>query len=586
MPSPDVRPYVDLTLFDESAQNIYLEALDYARTALPEYQPREGTIESVLLQAFAQETQRAIVAINRLPGSITEILLRLLDVERNVGTRATATVKFSGQTTTSFVVPSGTRLYYQASTTSEPLLLETTAQVTATHVKQIASISQTGTTITVTTSSLHGLSVGDTVTISGTGVTALNVSNSAVQTVDTTGYTFTLTSTSGTFSATTGSVTPSNIVPATGFTTVQTTAITGAFNGLASGTVLRVLSTVPAIASAELASILSGGASAESDTEYFSRATSTLSRLSAGLITSSQIEQYVIEGGNFPDVYRVKVADNTNGERVSGFSSQVMVAAAPIDASASNLLSGLGDGSVGPTSPSYGVLDEVYDGVSERIHSSLNVSVVHPALVTVKVTADVALPDGLSSADVEDACIATLESYLSPNTWTWDQVVRVNELVVQLRNTTYEVGTLTYAATNYVNSVDVDPVDFHVQEESTFNRWPVASRSRNGSNVATVTLSTAHGITVGVNETLLIKIAGMSDTSFNTSPGAGEYVVEALSATGNTFTYANTGSSVGTTSESTGYAIALAKKNTLTGDLTILDPAPLVISGSHVVSAS
>jgi hypothetical protein len=584
MPSPDVRPYVDLTLFDESAQEIYLRALDYARTALPEYEPREGTIESVLLQAFAREVQEAIASINRLPGSMIEVLLRLLDIERNVGTRATSIVKFSGQTTTDFVVPGGTRLYYQASQDASPLLLETTSTITATYTKTISSISRSGTTVTVTTTTRHGLSPGDLITTTNTGVTALNLTNVAVQTVSADGFTFTvISSTSGTTSATVGTVTPAITIPASGFAPVQTTQLTGEFNGLPSGTVLRVLSVVPSIASAQLAQTLTGGATAETDLDYFSRATSTLGRLSAGLVTRGQIEQYVVDSGNFADVYRVTVADNTSGGRVSNLSSRVLVAVAPIDASETNLLTGVGTGAVTPTSASYGVLDEVYDGVNERIHSSLTVAVAHPALITVKVAATVSLPDGLFPADVEAACAATLETYLSPNTWPWSTAIRENELVVQLRNATVEVGTVTYPAIEYVSSVTITPTDFYVPSTSTYNRFTVTQRARS-SNVATLTVGAAHGMTIGTNETLYIKVAEMSDSSFDTVP-VGGFVVAATAASGSTFSYSNTGSNVTTVANASGFVMALAKYNSATRVLTLLDPAPLVISGTHVVTA-
>jgi hypothetical protein len=53
MTSPDVTPYVDLTIFDASSQQIFLDAIDYAKVALPEYAPQEGSIETVLLQALS-----------------------------------------------------------------------------------------------------------------------------------------------------------------------------------------------------------------------------------------------------------------------------------------------------------------------------------------------------------------------------------------------------------------------------------------------------------------------------------------------------------------------------------------------------
>lgn len=112
MPSPDARPYVDLTLYDLDAQAIYLDALERVQQALPEWQPREGQIEVVLLQALAYEVAETVASINRIPNSMTEILLRLFNIERASGSFATATVRLTSIDDTERIVPAGTRMFY------------------------------------------------------------------------------------------------------------------------------------------------------------------------------------------------------------------------------------------------------------------------------------------------------------------------------------------------------------------------------------------------------------------------------------------------------------------------------------------
>jgi len=51
MPSPDFSQYIDLTTDDRTAEDLYDEAVEYARIALPEFTPRVGTIEDSILQA-------------------------------------------------------------------------------------------------------------------------------------------------------------------------------------------------------------------------------------------------------------------------------------------------------------------------------------------------------------------------------------------------------------------------------------------------------------------------------------------------------------------------------------------------------
>ena len=573
MASIDTRSYIDLTLFDASSQEIFLTALNYAKTALPEFDPREGTIETVLLQAMALEAQQAVYAINRLPGATVEVLLRLLDVERNNGTYATATVRFTGFTTATFTVPIGTRMFYQADQNSDFVLLETTSAVNGTHIKNISSIDQplSSTTVTVETSTLHGLTSGDTVTIAATGVTQLNAINKTITVTDNYTFTYTLTSAAAHYAAATGTVTPSTSIPATAFVTARTTTITEDFNGLEADTTFTLLSVLPAIGSATLETALLGGVLAETDVEYFNRATAILGRLSTALTTNLQIEQFVAESGRYPDAYRIKAVDNTDETRSGGQAGKVMIAVAPVDVSSTNLVTGVGDGSVVIDDAEYGVKDEIYDGVSERISALLDPVIVDPALVTFDVAATVKLPDGITASSATDACEESLSSYISPNTWDWSASVRVNELIYKLRNTYVTVGTLTLPATDYVSSVTITPTDAYVPSEAT--AYGISTVARTGTT-CTVTTTTNHGISVGAGETLWIAV-DCSNNNFDTAT-----VVEATT-TANTFVYTNGSGTIGSVA-ATGAILPI--KRSATGDITIYDPAPLALSGTHVVT--
>lgn len=578
MASPDVTPYVDLTIFDASSQQIFLDAIDYAKVALPEYAPQDGSIETVLLQAMALETQEAVYSINRLPGAVVEVLLRLLDVNRNSGTAATAVVKFIASTTASFTVPLGARLYYQETPSSTVLLLETTEQLTGTHAKTISTITQSGTTITVTTSTRHGLSTGNLVTISGT--VAMNISNAAVTVSSTDPTVFTVTAgASGTYSETTGTVTPASTIPATGFVTAKTSEITEEFNGLAVGTSLTLLSILPEIASVQTASILSGGANAETDAQYFSRAVATLSRLSTALVTTTQMDQFVVESGRYPDAYRVHTVDNTDETREGSQLNKVMIAVAPVDAAIDNLLDGVGDGSISSTSPSYGVKDVIYEGVVERVHAALDPVVVNPAIVELGISATVKLPSGVLAASVESACDETLSSYISSNTWDWSDVVRYNEVITQLRNTLVTVGTTTIPAVEYVSSVTITPTNAYIPDESTL--YEVTNFQRVGST-CTLTINGPgaggnHGLDLSAGETLWVKVTNVDNTSFNTTT-----IVQALTPSNTTITYTQAGSAVGSTAATSGCILPM--KRDANGNFTIYDPAPLVTSGTHAIT--
>jgi hypothetical protein len=355
--------------------------------------------------------------------------------------------------------------------------------------------------------------------------------------------------------------------------TARTTTITEDFNGLEADTTFTLLSVLPMIGSVTLETALLGGVLAETDTEYFNRATAILGRLSTALTTNLQIEQFVAESGRYPDAYRIKAVDNTDESRSGGQAGKVMIAAAPVDVTSTNLLSGTGDGTLTIDDAEYGVKDQIYDGVAERISALLDPVVVDPALVTFEVAATVKLPDGITAASSSEACEETLANYLSANTWDWSSSVRVNELIYKLRNTYVTVGTLTLPATDYISSVTITPTDAYIPSEAT--AYGISNVERT-TTTCTVTTTVPHGISVGAGETLWIAV-DCSNNTFDTST-----VALVTSYTANTFVY--TGETSGNVSFTAATGAILPIKRSASGDITIYDPAPLAMSGTHVVT--
>jgi len=110
--SPDFRQFVDLTIFDEQPRDIYLDAIDYAREALPEFVTRQGTVEDAVLQATSFIAAQTIAAINRLPNGLMEGILRLLGFDRVEAAFATGTVYFTTINTQGLNIPTGTKIAY------------------------------------------------------------------------------------------------------------------------------------------------------------------------------------------------------------------------------------------------------------------------------------------------------------------------------------------------------------------------------------------------------------------------------------------------------------------------------------------
>jgi len=112
MASPDFTQYVDLTIFDRQPGDVYLDAIDYARTVLPEFEPRVGAVEDALLQSIAYVGGELIAAINRLPNGLFEGLLNLFQFPRRQATFARGSAIFTAVDATGVRIPAGTQVGY------------------------------------------------------------------------------------------------------------------------------------------------------------------------------------------------------------------------------------------------------------------------------------------------------------------------------------------------------------------------------------------------------------------------------------------------------------------------------------------
>lgn len=110
MASPDVRPYVNLTLFDLTPQDLYNNAVQTLLTNLPGWVAREGNVEVLLLENQALMLSEGIFAINRLPAAITEIMAKLFGIERDPGAAPVANLEFTMVGTAGYTIPAGTQV--------------------------------------------------------------------------------------------------------------------------------------------------------------------------------------------------------------------------------------------------------------------------------------------------------------------------------------------------------------------------------------------------------------------------------------------------------------------------------------------
>lgn len=113
MASPDFSQYVDLTIYDIDAFQVYNDAIEYARVAVPEFEPRQGTLEEAIMQAIAYNTSLLSTQINRLPDGLMEGILRLMGFNRREATFATGNATFETFDDNGLTIPLGTVIAYE-----------------------------------------------------------------------------------------------------------------------------------------------------------------------------------------------------------------------------------------------------------------------------------------------------------------------------------------------------------------------------------------------------------------------------------------------------------------------------------------
>lgn len=108
----DFSQYISLRPFDASPTAIYLDSIDYARMALPEFQPRQGTPEDAILQAISYISSMNISAINRLPDRLMAGIVGMMGVDLDEGTKTIIDIKFTSTTADGTTIPQGTVVRY------------------------------------------------------------------------------------------------------------------------------------------------------------------------------------------------------------------------------------------------------------------------------------------------------------------------------------------------------------------------------------------------------------------------------------------------------------------------------------------
>jgi hypothetical protein len=333
--SPDLTPFVNLTVYDRDPHELVQRALQYLQVYLPEWIPRTGNTEVALLYAMAYVVAEQVYAINRLvTGTLQALLKAGFQIPQDFGAPPTATATLTVQDTLGYTIPAGT-------------------------------------------------------------VLRLPVGSPTVPTLD-----FALTA---------------NLVIAPGSTTgtasLLATTSTDAANGLAPPVTMQIITRLPYLDGAVLASAPAGGRPPEDGSAYLQRAQITLQRLTAALVLPSQFQAAAAET---PGIFRALAINNWDG---SG--------ATPGTVPGNLTVAVYGQGGVPISSGNKTALQAALQASADP---ALTVTVVDPTITTINVNVNVKRYLTSLATDVQAAVDAAIDAYLSTDTWMWGATMPLAEL--------------------------------------------------------------------------------------------------------------------------------------------------------------
>jgi Baseplate J-like protein len=144
MASPDLSSYINLSLYDLDPQDVYDSAVEALQTRLPDWVPREGNTEVLLLEALGLQVAESIFAINRLPDGIIEALLRFFSIERDTGAQPTVNLRFHMAGTLGYTIPAETEVRVDLPGGLEPVIFVTDVDLEVPVGSSSATITATG----------------------------------------------------------------------------------------------------------------------------------------------------------------------------------------------------------------------------------------------------------------------------------------------------------------------------------------------------------------------------------------------------------------------------------------------------------
>ena len=221
------------------------------------------------------------------------------------------------------------------------------------------------------------------------------------------------------------------------FTTEATTLV----NGVGPGAAIDVLDVIPNILSVAITSAFAGGAAAEDDTAYTTRARNRLARVTNSLIVADHFSAYVLEDGRATNALCIPAWDGASTATIGTDAGDVTV-----------VTYGRG-GALSST-----VRAELAAAMQTITYAGATVHVIDATVVPVNVTCTVKSMTGYTAGDAQAAAEDAIAAFLNPETWPVGDDVIVGALQAAITDTDAVDYIDSMSAPSGTTTLDADEV--------------------------------------------------------------------------------------------------------------------------------
>ena len=134
--------YLGVSVDDRDPQEVFSSMLTLAETRLPQFEPRNGALEVIIMEACATGMGDLIYAANRVLGALVEGVISLYGVTRDEGSPATGTVRLTLTGSQTVTIDEGT--LFRLEDADSMLIATETVTVTGTTVDVAVATTDTG----------------------------------------------------------------------------------------------------------------------------------------------------------------------------------------------------------------------------------------------------------------------------------------------------------------------------------------------------------------------------------------------------------------------------------------------------------